>query len=128
LGPFVFDVAVAGDEVAAELISEHGLILAEYATAAIRRFDMQHLEFDVVLAGSVFKGQGQLLAKTIARAIQQVAPRASIVRQRFEPAVGGVLLAFDALGIDVTGVMYDNLAETAPGPAFFSTKDSPESF
>jgi N-acetylglucosamine kinase-like BadF-type ATPase len=128
LCPLVFDVAVAGDEVAAELISEHGLILAEYATAAIRRFDMQHLEFDVVLAGSVFKGQGQLLAKTIARAIQQVAPRASIVRQRFEPAVGGVLLAFDALGIDVTGVMYDNLAETAPGPAFFSTKDSPESF
>jgi N-acetylglucosamine kinase-like BadF-type ATPase len=128
LCPFVFDVAVAGDEVAAELIVEHGLILAEYATAAIRRFGLQHLKFEVVLAGSVFKGQGELLTNTIARAIQQVAPRACVVRPRFEPAVGGVLLAYDALGIDVTEVMYDNLAKTVPDPAFFSTKDVPETF
>ena len=125
LCPLVFDVADAGDKVAAELIADHGLLLAEYATAAICRFDMQHLEFDVVLAGSVFKGKGQLLTSTITHAIQRVAPRARIVRPRFEPAVGGVLLAYDALGIDVTAAMYENLEHTVPGSDFFSTKGGP---
>jgi len=125
LCPLVFDVADAGDAVAAEVIVDHGLLLAEYATAAIRRFDMQHLEFDVVLAGSVFKGKGQLLTSTITQAIQQVAPRVRIVRPRFEPAVGGVLLAYDALGIDVSKFMYENLVQTVPSPEFFSTEGGP---
>jgi hypothetical protein len=70
----------------------------------------------------VFKGSGQLLKRTITREIQRVAPRARIVRPRFEPAVGGILLAYDAMGIDVTAVMYENLAQTTPGTEFFSTK------
>ena len=121
LCPLVFDAAHAGDEVAAEIIVGHGQALAEYATAAIRRFEMQGLEFDVVLCGSVFKGEGPLLIDTITQAVHQVAPRTHIVRARAEPAVGGVLLAYDALGITVIENMYDNLAQTVPGPEFFST-------
>ena len=80
LCPLVFEAAAAGDEVAAEIIVKQGLALAEYATAAIRRFSMQGLEFDVVLAGSVFKGWGPLLVDTITQAIHRVAARAHIVR------------------------------------------------
>jgi N-acetylglucosamine kinase-like BadF-type ATPase len=123
LCPLVFEVADAGDEIAVEIIVKQGLALAEYATAAIRRFDMQSLEFDVVLAGSVFKGQGPLLADTITQAVHRVAPHTHIVRAQFEPAVGGVLLAYDALGLSVSDEMYKNLAQTAPGAAFFSTTD-----
>lgn len=123
LCPLTFEAADAGDAVAAELVVKHGLALAEYATAAIRRFAMQDLEFDVVLSGSVFKGQGPLLIDTITWSVHRTAPRARIVRARFEPAVGAVLLAYDALGWEATDETYGNLARTAPGPEFFSTAD-----
>lgn len=121
LCPLVFEAAEAGDKVAAGIIVKQGLALAEYATAAIRRFGMQALAFDVVLAGSVFKGQGPLLIDTITQAIHRVAPRTTIVRAKFEPSVGGLLLAYDALDIPITEEMYDNLARTVPGADFFST-------
>jgi N-acetylglucosamine kinase-like BadF-type ATPase len=123
LCPLVFEVADSGDAVAAGIIVKQGLALAEYATALIRRFRMQKLEFDVVLSGSVFKGRGPLLVDTVTQAIHCVAPRASIVRVQFEPAVGGVLLAYDELGITVSDEMYDNLCRTVPAVEFFSTVD-----
>jgi N-acetylglucosamine kinase-like BadF-type ATPase len=123
LCPLVFEVADNGDAVAAGIIVKQGLALAEYATALIRRFRMQGLEFDVVLSGSVFKGQGPLLVDTVTQAIHCVAPRARIVRVQFEPAVGGVLLAYDELGITVSDEMYDNLCRTVPAVEFFSTVD-----
>jgi N-acetylglucosamine kinase-like BadF-type ATPase len=119
----VFEAADRGDGVAAEIIVRHGLALAEYATAAIVRFGMQQAEFDVVLAGSVFKGTGPLLVDTITQAVHRLAPHASIVRAPFEPAVGGVLLAYDALGMPVSDAMVANLVRTAPGAELFSTAD-----
>jgi N-acetylglucosamine kinase-like BadF-type ATPase len=124
LCPFVFEVAAAGDRVAIEIIVKQGVALAEYATTLIRRFDMQDLAFDVVLSGSVFKGQGPWLNDTITQKVHQVAPRARIVRAEFEPVVGAVLLAYDAAGVAVTDQMYERLAETAPGGGFFSTLSS----
>ncbi len=118
---WVFEASCSGDEVASEIIVRHGLALAEYAIAAIRRFHM-HLEtFDVVLAGSVFKGPGSLLSDTITMAIHRVAPNAQVVRSHFEPAVGALLLAYDALGLPVSEAMYDRLAATCPSAGFFNT-------
>lgn len=121
LCPLVFEAAYQGDDVAAALIVRQGEALAEYATAGIRRYGMQGLAFDVVLSGSLFKGKGPLLVDTIAQAVHRVAPRTRIVRPRFEPAVGGVLLAYDALNADITGEMYETLAQTMPCTAFFDT-------
>ena len=117
----VFEASCLGDEVASEIIVQHGLALAEYAIAAIRRFHMLQEAVDVVLAGSVFKGPGLLLAETITMAIHRVAPNARIVRSHFEPAVGALLLAYDALGLNVTETMYDRLASTCPSARFFNT-------
>ncbi|MGQ9554965.1 MAG: N-acetylglucosamine kinase [Anaerolineae bacterium] len=124
LCPLAFEAAYGGDEVAAGIIVDEGLVLADYATGLIRRFGMQELEFDVVLSGSVFKGKGPLLIDTITQAVHRVAPRAQIVRLRYEPAVGAVLLAYDNLGISVSEEMYQNLAQTTPGEEFFSTADT----
>jgi N-acetylglucosamine kinase-like BadF-type ATPase len=121
LCPLVFETAAAGDDAAAEIIVKQGLALAEYATAAIHRFGMQNLEFDVVLSGSLFKGKGPLLVDTITQAIHRVAPHTHIVRARFEPAVGSLLLAYGALSITLTEEMYDNLEQTVPDAEFFST-------
>jgi N-acetylglucosamine kinase-like BadF-type ATPase len=123
LCPLVFEAAHAGDDVAADIVVKQGEALAEYATAGIRRFGMQELEFDVVLSGGLFKGRGPLLKDTITQAVHRVAPRTRMVRTRFEPAVGAVLLAYDALKATVTDAMYNNLTQTAPGAEFFSTVD-----
>ncbi|NLE44616.1 MAG: hypothetical protein GX620_07825 [Chloroflexi bacterium] len=130
LCPIVFEAAFEGDEAATEIVVRQGIGLAEYATALIRRFEMQRLAFDVVLAGSVFKGRGPLLIDTITQAIHRVAPSARLRRQRFEPAIGGVLLAYDALNTAVTAEMMATLAQTVPPPRFFDTtggveKDTP---
>lgn len=123
LCPLVFAAAEAHDEVAVDLIVEEGLALAAYAVALIRRFAMQSLAFDVVLAGSLFKGSGSLLVDTIRRAVCQVAPYARLVRARFEPAVGALLLAYDALGLAVSQEMYETLAASCPGGELFYTAD-----
>jgi N-acetylglucosamine kinase-like BadF-type ATPase len=122
LCPLVFEAAVEGDPVAKGILVRQGLGLAEYITALTRRYRMQDLDFDVVLSGSVFKGEGTLLVDTLTRAIHQAAPRARIVRARFEPAVGSLLLAYDAASIPVTSAMLENLAASVPGDDFFKTR------
>jgi N-acetylglucosamine kinase-like BadF-type ATPase len=122
--PAVFEVADAGEDVATNIIVKQGIALAEYATAVILRYGMQDLRFDVVLSGSLFKGQGPLLIDTVTQAIHRVAPHTQIVQVQFEPAVGAVLLAYDALDIAIVDEITNNLARTVPGTVFFSTVDS----
>jgi len=119
--PRVFEASCAGDEVAADIIVRQGLGLAEAAVAAMRRFDLLQDALDVVLAGSVFKGPGQLLIDTVTMAIHRAAPHARIVRSLFEPVVGTLLLAYDALHMPVTDPIYDQLAATCPRVEFFKT-------
>jgi N-acetylglucosamine kinase-like BadF-type ATPase len=121
LCPRVFEASVAGDEVASGIIVRHGLALAEYAAAIIRRFQMVQEAFDVVLVGSVFKGPGTLLTDTITTAIHTVAPYARVVRSLFEPVIGALLLAYDALGLPISEAVYHRLASTSPDAAFFNT-------
>ena len=122
--PLVFEIAFAGDEVARSIVIKLGQELALYATAAIHRFGMEALEFDVVLSGGVFKGKGPLLVDTITQAVHAVAPCAHIVRPRFEPAIGGVLLALDALDVTVDDTIYTNLQRTQLSSTFFGTATS----
>jgi N-acetylglucosamine kinase-like BadF-type ATPase len=121
LTPLVFEAAQAGDGVAAGILVQQGQVLAEYITAMARRFEMCSLVFDVVLAGGVFKGVGPILVDTLTQEIHRVVPQAQVVRAPREPSVGSVLLAYDALGIPVSGAMYACLDETAPNKDFFDT-------
>jgi N-acetylglucosamine kinase-like BadF-type ATPase len=123
LCPLVFEAAEAGDEVAATIIVNQGIALGEYAAAAIRRFDMEALAFDVVLAGSVFKGRGPLLIDTVTQVVHRTAPRATIVRATLEPAAGALLLAYDALRVPVSREMLAALRTTMPAPDLFATGD-----
>lgn len=121
--PLVFEAAFHRDIVATEILTRIGKDLAEYVTAMARRFDMCKLAFDVVLAGSVFKGVGPVLIDTLTQQIHYTVPLARIVRARYEPVVGSVLLTYDALRMPVSEEVYRRLAETAPGPVFFDTAE-----
>jgi N-acetylglucosamine kinase-like BadF-type ATPase len=122
--PLVFDAALEGDAVAVDLLVAMGKELAEYITTLARRFTMQTMPFEVVLAGSVFKGVGPVFVDTIVQEIHRIAPLAQIVRARHEPAVGSVLLALDACSIPAGEQVFQNLLETAPDARFFDTARS----
>lgn len=126
LPPLIFEAALKNDAVASSILIRQGKGLAEYVTAMVNKYKMTHLEFDVVLAGSIFKGVGPLLIDTIRSEVRKVAPQANVIRSNFEPVVGSVLLAYDSAGIKVTEEMYLNLRSTMPDDTFFATKDNHE--
>lgn len=112
LSPLVFEAAEAGDEPARQLLIRLGKEMALYATALVRRFHMEASPVEVVLAGGLFKGKGNLFIDTLTEEIRRVAPAAQIVRPVFPPSVGALLLAFEADGRTVTPAVYTNLQRT----------------
>jgi len=114
LVPLVFEAADAGDHVAGDLLVRLGSEVATTASAIIRRLGLEDSAVEVVLGGSVFKGQGPLLVDTVTRLVHEVAPRASIALPEFEPVVGAVFLALESLGLEVSEAVYGNIRATLP--------------
>jgi N-acetylglucosamine kinase-like BadF-type ATPase len=99
--PQVFEVAEAGDEVAQGVIRWAGEELADMALGIARQLDFLEREFEVVLAGSLFKGS-PILTDSLREKITTQAPRAKLVRLNQPPVVGGVLLGMEQAGVDFT--------------------------
>ncbi|MBN2303320.1 MAG: ATPase [Anaerolineae bacterium] len=98
--PLVFQVAEAGDPVARDVIARAGRMLAEQAIAVCRRLDLQNDTFEVVLAGSLYKG-GPLLIDPLRDHLLAAAPRAQLVRLEARPVIGGVVLGMQQAGLPV---------------------------
>jgi N-acetylglucosamine kinase-like BadF-type ATPase len=101
--PLVFRSAEAGDRVAQELISWAGCELGSLAAGVIRQLELEALDFEVVLVGSLFKGS-LALVEALRSAVQAVAPGARLVRLAAPPVVGGVLLGMQQAGLDARPV------------------------
>jgi N-acetylglucosamine kinase-like BadF-type ATPase len=97
----VFEVAKQGDDVAQQLIWWAGVELGEMANAVIRQLDFQHLEFDVVMTGSMFEG-GSMLIDPMRETIIQSAPKAQLVRLNIPPVIGAAVLGMEGYGLAVT--------------------------
>jgi len=108
--PLVFQVAAEGDGVARRTIEWAGRELGELAIGVIRQLDLEALEFDVVLVGSLYDG-GALLTDVMRQAVHAVAPGAHFVRLTAPPAVGGVLLGMEQAGLNGRAVR-ERLIET----------------
>ncbi len=113
--PLLFRAALEGDQPAQELIIRLGEEMGGWAAAVIRRLDLAALPVEVVLGGSVFKGEGPLLLDTLTQTIHRTAPHAVLVRPAFEPVVGAVLLGLEATGVVVDDRVYETLRATMPG-------------
>jgi len=114
LVPLLFEAAQAGDDVAAELVVQMGTEVGITANALIRRLSLEREDVEVVLGGSVFKGEGPLLLDTINQVVHKQAPRARILALRHEPVFGAALLALEAAGVTATQQVYDLLDRSFP--------------
>lgn len=97
--PLVFKIADAGDSVAAECIAWAGRELGSLACGVIRQIEIADLAFEVVLVGSLYNG-GERLIGPMRETIQELAPRAALVRLRARPVTGAVLLGMTQAGAD----------------------------
>ena len=105
LAPLVFQAASEGDAIANELIRQVSRELGNLAIGVIRQLGFENEEFEVVLAGSFYKGN-PTIEKTIADTVRQVAPGARFVRLTVPPVVGAVVL-----GMEKADVPYSALRE-----------------
>jgi N-acetylglucosamine kinase-like BadF-type ATPase len=109
--PVVFQVAADGDAVAQELIVWAGKELGSMANGIIRQLDLESAEFEVVLAGSFFKGSPVLL-ETMGETIHPVAPGAKLVQLHAPPVVGGVVLGMQQAGVNPSSAREQLIAST----------------
>jgi N-acetylglucosamine kinase-like BadF-type ATPase len=97
LAPVLLDTAAAADPAALAIVTAHGASLGRTAVAAARRvgIPLEH-PFPLALTGGVMGHPSPLLPDAIAAAVRAAAPRVVVTRPDLEPAVGALLLAFDA--------------------------------
>lgn len=95
----VFQTAHAGDSVAREVIAWTARELGESAGGVIRQLNFEQDEFEVIMAGSLFKG-GALYINPLQETILKSAPGAKFIRLEAPPVTGGVLLGMEKSGYD----------------------------
>ena len=109
MAKLVFDAALDGDLVACDILKWGGCYLGAMVNAVAAALDMQRDEFDVVMAGSVFKGSSPVLVDAMRTVIHRVSPGARTVMPVFEPVVGALLMGVE-LDITVTEDIYQTLS------------------
>jgi N-acetylglucosamine kinase-like BadF-type ATPase len=111
--PWVLDAAEQGDEIATRIVDEIGRGLAAYARVAARKVGLSTSGLSVVCAGGCFRHRSAALRNAITTGV----PGAHVVEPEFEPAVGALLLAFDAVGLSAD---LRALRASLPPPAYFA--------
>ncbi len=107
----VFRAFHQGDAVAENLVRWVSQGLGDLAIGVIRQIEIEALEFEVVLAGSFYKGT-PLIEQVMRETIHTVAPGAALVRLNAPPVVGSVMLGMEQVGVDFTQCR-DQIIETA---------------
>ena len=119
LARLLLDAAEEGDEPARHEVASAAVTLAEYAWVAACKVGLQ-APFPLVLAGGVLRHPSPLLREALVTQLRTRLPHAQPGLAPFEPVVGALLLALEAVpGTALPST--EGLAETLPEAAFFST-------
>lgn len=111
MAKLVFEAAFDGDAEACDILSRGGRYLGMMVTAVARALDMTGQEFEVVMAGSVFKGTSPVLIDAMRTVIHRECPLARPVMPVFEPVVGALLMGMEQ-HFPITDAIYANLAHS----------------
>jgi N-acetylglucosamine kinase-like BadF-type ATPase len=111
MAKLVFEAAFDGDAAACDILERGGRYLGMMVTAVARKLKMTSESFEVVMAGSVFKGKSPVLIDAMRTVIQRECPQARPVMPVFEPVVGALLMGMER-DIRITDAIYANLARS----------------
>jgi N-acetylglucosamine kinase-like BadF-type ATPase len=109
----VHRAAQNGDQVAREIIEEGARSLAALSASVARRLQFAPEELRVACVGGVFRGE--LMCEAFDRALGEQLPDAQIITPRFDPAIGALLLAYRAAGVERTQELLMNLGQHCAG-------------
>jgi N-acetylglucosamine kinase-like BadF-type ATPase len=109
MAKLVFDAAFEGDSAACGILTQAGRYFGAMVNAVARKLDMTNTSFDLVMAGSVFKGSSPVLKDAMSAAVHAICPRARPIMPAFEPIVGALLLGIE-LDSTVSDALYENLS------------------
>lgn len=94
----VFESAAGGDPAACDILERGGHYLSMMVNAVAKRLAMTGVSFDLVMAGSVFRGECSVLIDALQSGLAGVCPRVRCVLPMYEPVVGAVLMAMEQIG------------------------------
>lgn len=94
----VFEEASHNEPAALEVIYSFGKSVSRYVTGAVRRFDRDPENFEVILTGGVFKNPNPLLYETVCSQIHRVYSNIKIRQSFYEPIIGAALMVLDKKG------------------------------
>jgi N-acetylglucosamine kinase-like BadF-type ATPase len=114
LAPLVLDVATNGDAAARAIVQHLAAELAATALAGARKVGIEHMPYDVVLAGSVFRHPSPILPDAIIAIMRQHSPGITVLRRQHEPVFGALLLALESHGVEITDAIVRQIAATLP--------------
>jgi N-acetylglucosamine kinase-like BadF-type ATPase len=100
--PLLFQVAAAGDEIAAGIVRRQAEEIVALAVVALRRLDLLAEPVDVVLGGGVLTAGHRLLLEAVESMLGEVAPKAVPRVVATPPVVGAALLGLDRIGADAS--------------------------
>lgn len=121
LAPVLLDAAGDADDTASAIVCDLGNRLGDYAVAAARKVDLTDRPYTLVLAGGVFRHPSRQLRDCVVNRVHQVSPHARPLTNCFEPVIGAVLLALEAVNITVDDTILENIRRTTPPHALFAT-------
>ncbi|TCO43987.1 N-acetylglucosamine kinase-like BadF-type ATPase [Kribbella antiqua] len=93
--PVLFQVAAAGDAVAAQIVGQQASEIVTMAVVALRRLELLDEPVPVVLGGGVLTAGHPLLVDSVVRLLAEAAPKAMPRVVDVPPVVGAVLLGLD---------------------------------
>ncbi len=95
MAPLVLEATEAGDLVARQILEQIGHALGESAGYVAGHLGMQDLDFQVVLAGNLFRTPNRYLLDELELGVRRTAPMASLTILEAPPVVGAVLMALE---------------------------------
>ena len=121
LSRVLLNEAAKGDTMARNIVQALGYGLGEYALAAARQVGMEGTAFTLVLNGGVFRHESTTLIDAVMERIRQSDPDVQPVTSELEPAVGALLLAFEAADVAVDAALLGKVEASLPPPELFRT-------
>ncbi len=100
LVPQILMVAKTGDKAACALLDEFSGEIVAYIEAGLRKMEMKPEEEEIVLAGSVFKGEDNPLTCRVIKGIQERLQGAKAVQACYEPVVGACVMGLVRLDME----------------------------